>query len=141
NMSFAGLNHLVYATKVVVNGQDKMDTLINRIVEGRNMNMKNIHDAPWEETFIQALQALPCPYHRYYYMMDEMLIEEKVAADTKGTRADQVKVIERGLFEVYKNPTLDVKPKELEERGGSLYSEAAISLITSIVTNDHAIHT
>ena len=26
NMSFAGLNHLVYATKVFVNGEDKMDT-------------------------------------------------------------------------------------------------------------------
>ena len=141
NMSFAGLNHLVYATKVVVNGHDKMDTLIDRIIEGRNMNMKNIHDAPWEESFLKALRALPCPYHRYYYMMDEMLIEEKEAAEKRGTRAEQVKVIEKGLFEIYKNPTLNVKPKELEERGGSLYSEAAISLITSIVTNDHAIHT
>lgn len=141
NMSFAGLNHLVYATKVFVNGEDKMSTLIERIAEGRNMNMRNIHDAPWEKEFLQALNALPCPYHRYYYMMDEMLIEEKEAAELRGTRAEQVKVIEKGLFETYKNPNLDVKPKELEERGGSLYSEAAISLITSIVTNDHAIHT
>lgn len=141
NMSFAGLNHLVYATKVFVNGEDKMSTLIERIAEGRNMNMRNIHDAPWEKDFLQALNALPCPYHRYYYMMDEMLIEEKEAAELRGTRAEQVKVIEKGLFEIYRNPNLDVKPKELEERGGSLYSEAAISLITSIVTNDHAIHT
>lgn len=33
NMSFAGLNHLVYATKVFVNGEDKMSTLIERIAE------------------------------------------------------------------------------------------------------------
>lgn len=45
NMSFSGLNHLVYATKVFVNGEDKMETLIERIAEGRNMNMRNIHDA------------------------------------------------------------------------------------------------
>ena len=141
NMSFAGLNHLVYATKVFVNGEDKMSTLIERIAEGRNMNMRNIHDAPWDKEFLQALNALPCPYHRYYYMMDEMLIEEKEAAELRGTRAEQVKIIEKGLFETYKNPNLDVKPKELEERGGSLYSEAATSLISSIVTNDHAIHT
>ncbi|KAA0942119.1 6-phospho-beta-glucosidase [Sporosarcina sp. ANT_H38] len=141
NMSFAGLNHLVYATKVFVNGEDKMSALIERIAEGRNMNMRNIHDAPWDKEFLQAINALPCPYHRYYYMMDEMLIEEKEAAELRGTRAEQVKVIEKGLFETYKNPNLDVKPKELEERGGSLYSEAAISLIASIVTNDHAIHT
>lgn len=141
NMSFSGLNHLVYATKVFVNGEDKMGTLIERITEGRNMNMRNIHDAPWDKEFLQALQALPCPYHRYYYMMDEMFIEENEAAELRGTRAEQVKVIEKALFETYSNPNLDVKPKELEERGGALYSEAAISLITSIVTNDHAIHT
>lgn len=141
NMSFSGLNHLVYATKVFVNGEDKMETLIERIAEGRNMNMRNIHDAPWDKEFLQALQALPCPYHRYYYMMDEMLVEEKEAAELRGSRAEQVKVIEKALFETYSNPNLDVKPKELEERGGALYSEAAISLITSIVTNDHAIHT
>lgn len=141
NMSFSGLNHLVYATKVFVNGEDKMDTLIERIAEGRNMNMRNIHDAPWDKEFLQAIKSLPCPYHRYYYMMDEMLIEEKEAAELRGTRAEQVKVIEKALFETYNNPNLDVKPKELEERGGALYSEAAISLITSIVTNDHAIHT
>lgn len=74
-------------------------------------------------------------------MMDEMLVEEKEAAELRGSRAEQVKVIEKALFETYSNPNLDVKPKELEERGGALYSEAAISLITSIVTNDHAIHT
>ena len=141
NMSFAGLNHLVYATNVTVNGEDKMHALIDGIAEGRNMNMRNIHDAPWEKDFLQAIKALPCPYHRYYYMMDEMLVEEKEAAAERGTRAEQVKEIEKGLFETYKNPNLDVKPKELEERGGALYSEAAISLISSIVTNDKAIHT
>ncbi|QCJ44670.1 6-phospho-beta-glucosidase [Bacillus sp. S3] len=141
NMSFAGLNHLVYATTVHVNGKDAMDPLIDGIIEGKNMNMRNIHDAPWEEEFLKALRVLPCPYHRYYYMMDEMLAEEKEAAGLRGTRAEQVKEIEKALFETYKNPSLDVKPKELEERGGSLYSEAAVSLITSIVTNDHALHT
>lgn len=141
NMSFAGLNHLVYATNVHVNGKDAMDPLIDGIIEGKNMNMRNIHDAPWEEEFLKALRVLPCPYHRYYYMMDEMLAEEKESAGLRGTRAEQVKEIEKALFETYKNPSLDVKPKELEERGGSLYSEAAVSLITSIVTNDHALHT
>ncbi len=140
-MSFAGLNHLVYATNVTVNGVDQMPTLIEGIAEGRNMNMRNIHDAPWEKDFLLALKALPCPYHRYYYMMDEMLVEEKQAALEGGTRAEQVKEIERALFEVYKNPALKEKPKELEERGGALYSEAAISLIASIVSDDDAIHT
>lgn len=141
SMSFAGLNHLVYATNVNVKGKDVMDELLQGIIEGKNMNMRNIHDAPWEEEFLHALRVLPCPYHKYYYMMDEMLVEEKEAAELRGTRAEQVKEIEKDLFETYKNPDLNVKPKELEQRGGSLYSEAAVSLITSIMTNDNAIHT
>ena len=47
--------------------------------------------------FLQALKALPCPYHRYYYMMDEMLIEEKEAAEQRGTRAEQVMVNRKGI--------------------------------------------
>ena len=30
--------------------------------------------------------------------------------------------IEAGLLELYKDPTLDTKPKLLEERGGAFYS-------------------
>ena len=141
NMRFAGLNHLVYGTSVHVNGKDQLDVLIKRIAAGKNMNMKNIYDAPWEESFLQALHALPCPYHRYYYMMDDMLEEELKTSREKGTRAEQVKKIEQALFMTYQDPVLDIKPPELADRGGSLYSEAAVSLIASIVNNDHAIHT
>ncbi|MDQ0175578.1 6-phospho-beta-glucosidase [Bacillus chungangensis] len=141
NMRFAGLNHLVYGTSVHVKGKDQLDVLIKRIAAGKNMNMKNIYDAPWEETFLQALRALPCPYHRYYYMMDDMLEEELKTSREKGTRAEQVKKIEQALFMTYRDPALDIKPLELADRGGSLYSEAAVSLIASIVNNDHAIHT
>ena len=40
--------------------------------------------------------------------------------------------IEAGLLEMYKDPTLDVKPKLLEERGGAFYSEAAAQLVASL---------
>ncbi len=37
-----------------------------------------------------------------------------------GARAQVVQKVEKQLFELYKNPDLNVKPKELEQRGGGL---------------------
>ena len=42
-----------------------------------------------------------------------------------GARAQVVQKVEKQLFELYKNPELKVKPKELEQRGGAYYSDAA----------------
>ncbi len=43
-----------------------------------------------------------------------------------GARAQVVQKVEKQLFELYKNPDLKVKPKELEQRGGAYYSDAAL---------------
>jgi 6-phospho-beta-glucosidase len=43
--------------------------------------------------------------------------------------------VENTLFEKYKDPSLNEKPKELEKRGGAFYSTAAVNLIESLVTD------
>jgi 6-phospho-beta-glucosidase len=40
--------------------------------------------------------------------------------------------IEAGLLELYKDPSLDTKPKLLEQRGGAFYSDAAAALVASL---------
>ena len=70
-----------------------------------------------------------------------MLQQEKDDMAKNGSRAMRVKAIEKELFEKYKDPNLCVKPKELEQRGGAYYSEAAISLIDAIYGNRNEIHT
>ena len=54
-------------------------------------------------------------------------------------RAQVVKRVEKDLFEKYKDENLDVKPKELELRGGAYYSDAACNLISSIYNDKHDI--
>src|SRR5690606_32218764 len=49
--------------------------------------------------------------------------------------------IEEELFKLYEDENLDIKPPQLEKRGGAYYSEAAISLISSIHNNKGQIHT
>ena len=55
-----------------------------------------------------------------------------IAYENGETRAELVKKIEATLFEKYKDPDLNIKPKELEERGGAYYSDVACNIISSI---------
>lgn len=141
-IDFVGLNHLIWGRKIWLKGEDVTTRVLEILLDGHSLNMKNIHDLQWSRSFIEALGMLPCPYHRYYYMTDAMVLEEqKALQDGKGTRAEQVKEVEQRLFELYKDPELAEKPQELEKRGGAYYSEAAVSLIDAIYNNKHEIHT
>ncbi|WP_105176710.1 6-phospho-beta-glucosidase [Clostridium cagae] len=142
-IEFVGLNHLVWGRKVWYKGEDITKKVIEGLKDGASLTMKNISDLKWPVEFLDALKMIPCPYHRYYYMTDRLLDEEKKSAQDGqlGTRAEQVKRVEKKLFELYKNENLDVKPTQLEKRGGAYYSDAAVSLISAIYNDKKEIHT
>jgi 6-phospho-beta-glucosidase len=132
-VNFAGLNHMVYGLDTFVDGVSVQDQVIEAMANPENaLTMKNISGLAWEPDFIRGLGVIPCGYHRYYYKTDEMLQEELEKAETEGTRAEVVQRLEKELFELYKDETLDIKPPQLEKRGGAYYSDAACSLINSI---------
>lgn len=132
-IEIAGINHLHWTTRVAVGGVDRTGEFLTRIESLGGKSMKNIPDLEWNADFVRSLGALPCPYHRYYYMKEEMLAELlRSYAETGLTRADDVMAVEAELFDIYRRPELVSKPKQLENRGGAYYSEAAIRLMTSI---------
>ncbi|WP_432775524.1 6-phospho-beta-glucosidase [Brevibacillus gelatini] len=133
HIDFAGLNHMVFGLAVYVDGDNVTSHVIDKLTgEQSGITMQNILDLGWEKDFIKALGILPCPYHRYYYQTRTMLEHEMEEASKNGTRAEVVKRLEAELFALYEDPDLDVKPPQLEKRGGAYYSEAACSLIHSI---------
>lgn len=132
-VDFAGLNHMVFGLNVYLDGVSILDEVIEKMSNPDHaISMKNIAALGWEPDFLRALNAVPCPYHRYYYKTKDMLEEELEAANTVGTRAEVVKQVETELFELYKDPELAIKPPQLEKRGGAYYSDAACNLINSI---------
>lgn len=132
-MDFAGLNHMVFGLNVYLDGQNVTDKVIDQIASGEMPStVKNIMNIEWSAEFIKGLGVIPCPYHRYYFLQHEML-ETELEEFSKGeTRAEVVKRLEADLFELYKDPNLNSKPPQLEERGGAYYSDAACRLISSI---------
>lgn len=132
-VNFAGLNHMVFGLDTFLDGVSVQSQVIEAMANPENaLTMKNISGLSWEPDFIRGLGIIPCGYHRYYYKTDEIFQEEVEKAAMEGTRAEVVQKLETELFELYKDPTLDIKPPQLEKRGGAYYSDAACSLINSI---------
>ncbi|WP_345829731.1 6-phospho-beta-glucosidase [Pantoea sp. BRR-3P] len=136
-LRFAGLNHLVWVHQVTCRGKDVTEQVIEQLCDGQSLTMNNIKDMPWSPSFLRALKAIPCPYHRYYWQTPQMLAEEQEKAQSghEGTRAEQVMKVEAELFALYADPHLAHKPEQLSFRGGAYYSEVAVELISAIHNN------
>lgn len=131
-IEFAGLNHLVWGRNIYKDGINVTQEVLEFIAKGKSPNMENIPDIELSRELIEALGVLPCPYHRYYYLSDTMLQKCIKDSEEKGTRGEVVRELEESLFELYKDPNLNIKPPQLAKRGGAHYSEAAVNLINSI---------
>ncbi|ENU1225383.1 6-phospho-beta-glucosidase [Providencia rettgeri] len=137
-----GLNHMVFIKDVIVNGSSRFNELLEGIASGTLSanSVKNITDLAFDEGLIRGLNLIPCSYLLYYFKPKEMLAIELGEYYKGGARAQIVQKVEHQLFELYKNPTLDVKPKELELRGGAYYSDAACEVINAIYNDKQTEH-
>ncbi len=142
HIDFAGLNHMVYGLDVLVDGESVLGDVLDMMGDPDNqVSMTNIAPLPWEPEFIKSLGVIPCPYHRYFYKTSDILEKQLEEFKTGTTRAEVVQQLENELFELYKDEHLDIKPPQLEQRGGAYYSDAACNLISSIFNDRGDIQT
>ncbi|EEL47956.1 MULTISPECIES: 6-phospho-beta-glucosidase [Bacillus cereus group] len=133
HIDFAGLNHMVFGIHVYIDDEEVTEKVLEMLGNPEiQMTMKNIAPLPWNQRFLKSLGVVPCPYHRYYYKTKDILDEELEAFKSGKTRAEIVKKLEEDLFDLYKDEKLDIKPPQLEKRGGAYYSDAACNVISSI---------
>ena len=124
-LEHVGLNHLSWERRVMVDGVDRLGELIDGFADQLGEEV----DMPGE--LVRLYRAIPSYYLRYFHFTAEMVEKQR----SERSRADEVMEIERDLLEMYRDPTLDVKPKLLEQRGGAFYSEAAAMLVESLHTD------
>lgn len=132
---FAGINHFHWHRVWDKAGNEVTAELIEKYYgpdAKKESLVANIQDAEFIYEQIRHLGMIPCPYHHYYYITGEMLINQIKDYNENGTRAEVVQRLEDSLFELYKDPNLDHKPEELSKRGGAHYSDAACEIINSI---------
>src|SRR5699024_9663627 len=137
-----GLNHLVFGRNVYVKGENRTTEVLNNLAHNElDYSPANIISLAWSISFIESVKLFPNPYHEYYFQTREVLAKDIQAYEEHGTRAEVVRELETSLFEIYNNPELGEKPKELEERGGAFYSNVACSLMDSIHNDKKDIQT
>jgi 6-phospho-beta-glucosidase len=127
-LDYFGLNHLSWVRGVRVRGEDVTERALDAAASWENER---------EAALIRALRMIPSGYLRYYYFTDEV-VEEQIRAPK--TRGEVVAEVESELLEMYLDPALKRKPKELEKRGGAHYSEAAMALISALHNNKNEWH-
>jgi 6-phospho-beta-glucosidase len=125
DLDHVGLNHLTWERQVLVDGADKLPGLL--VSHGEEIAAHT--GLPLEVTTTYG--AVPSYYLRYYWAHDAVVEEER----GRETRAQAVAEIERQLLEMYADPALDTKPELLTHRGGAFYSEAAVALLASLLTD------
>jgi len=124
-LDHAGLNHLTWERAALVDGTDRLPELIaaygGELAEHTGM----------PASVLQETGTVPSYYLRYFWAHDAVVAEER----GQPTRAQEVAQIERELLGMYADPALDRKPDLLGQRGGAFYSEAAVALLASLVTD------
>ena len=134
-IQYLGLNHLSWITKIVSGGEDLTEKALS---QGLNVEaMKNIKPSGFSPECIAAVRGIPSSYLEYFYNRNKKLEEEKSAEKCRG---EVCMDIEEELLKIYADSALHVKPKQLEQRGGSKYSLAAISLVDAIVNDRQEVH-
>lgn len=131
---FAGLNHFHWHKVFDKQGNDVTAEIIKNMYDRKEDagTPANIHNIKFLREQLEQMNIIPCGYHRYYYLQDEMLKHGLEEFNGEGTRGQQVKKTEAELFELYKDPNLNYKPEQLTKRGGTHYSDAACECINAI---------
>ncbi len=130
---FAGINHFHWHRVFDQDGKDVTGDIIEKVYEMEDPDKK----CGWQKDLMMESGLLPTSYHRYYFHTERGLKDQLADYHSeKGTRAQQVQQVENELMEMYKNPELNVKPKQLEQRGGAHYSDAACETIVGIYANN-----
>ncbi|MGV8885776.1 MAG: 6-phospho-beta-glucosidase [Microbacteriaceae bacterium] len=124
-LQHVGLNHLTWERGVTVAGHDRLPELLTHRLDDL------AEEVELPAPLLSMLGAVPSYYLRYFYSHDEVLREQRESP----TRAEAVMAVEQELLTLYADESVNVKPPMLEKRGGAYYSEAAVDLIASLLSD------
>ena len=121
------LNHCGAVTALHVGGEN----VLPQLLDAGMLDQAAQQDA-WVQNYrpiIELLRAIPNDYLQYFFYHNRKLAEQKAALQTRGEACVD---IETRLLSYYADERNRTVPPMLAERGGHLYSEAAIALIASL---------
>ena len=132
---YVGLNHLSFITSVIKEGET--ENLVAALSGKAGATMKNVPEIDYDPSLLRAIPYIPSSYLSYFYTRERQIQKCRDAAQSRG---EECRDLEAKLIEQYADPNVKEKPAELEKRGGSLYSTAAVSVAEAIYNDKQEVH-
>lgn len=134
-MDLVGLNHFFFINDITVDGKSRFEEAHSVYKRNANEEAGKIQKTELPVELMDAIHSIPNAYLDYYFMKNKTYEKFVRDAETVGTRGEVVRTLEAELFRKYSEPNLYTMPKELEQRGGAYYSDAALDVIEGIVND------
>ncbi|MEW6567798.1 MAG: 6-phospho-beta-glucosidase [Chloroflexota bacterium] len=125
-LEWMGLNHVNWIRRVYVRGED----MTARLMDMLDDLLQHPEFPHFDPEMVRALGVFPTHYLQYYYDHPRKVAEAQAVPKTRG---EVVRQVEQALLAKYADSSQVVKPPELGQRGGALYSEAALRVILSLL--------
>ncbi|MGI6632744.1 MAG: 6-phospho-beta-glucosidase [Bacillota bacterium] len=147
-IDYFGLNHLGFARRVLLRGNDILPVLRQTIQEAPTMDVEGLIDPDAMEDpknrmelkntlrIFRETGLLPSPYLQYYYFTEEILKYQK---ETGKTRAEQVMELESSILAEYEEVTAGRKDFKLR-RGGKWHADMMIGLVGAIANDSRSVY-
>lgn len=133
-IDYVGLNHLSFLTSIRQGARD----YLQEAIEGNDELLAKLDgQMGFSKDLIRCIGGIPSYYMHYFINPRKSL--EKLLTD-KQTRGEECMAIEEKLLDMYSDAGLYVKPQQLSQRGGAMYSEVACSLAESVYTDNKGLH-
>ncbi len=121
SVSYVGLHHFGWVTKVRWKGEDMMPVVLERVGDRLGIDPE----------IIQAIGAVPCPYFRYFFHPDRMLAKQR----GRKPRAEELLQLYAAMLEEYKGWSSSEKPEILAKRGALWYKEIVVPVLLAIIND------
>lgn len=147
-MDYFGLNHLGWARRVMLRGNDILPVLRQTLQESPDLDLDRVFGSEvmadpknrmeLRNTLRIFLETglLPSPYLQYYYFPDEMI---RYRIDSGRTRAEEIIELEKALLADFEEVTAGRKKLEIK-RGGRWHADMMIGLLSAIARDSRSIY-
>jgi len=132
-----GFNHATWSTVFKIDGEDGV-AVMNRHL--KKVLAREDVDERVKRQFIltEEYGRLPNSYLQYYYFREETLAEAKAM---KKTRAEVIMDALPGYYQHFKEQAAAENPMLTHVRGGSVFGDMAVEVLSGLVKKDRKIHT
>jgi 6-phospho-beta-glucosidase len=127
-----GLNHLSWTRRVFVDGEEKLQPIMDEALEQSSiLYQRGLVEAHLEPEWLQTIRMIPSWYVRFFYYPETILEEDRKSQQTKGMRDMQA---EEELHTLYSTEGYgEQAQKILTRKGGAQYYLPVLQAINSIV--------